>query len=271
MNCEKIRDHIVCQIREHVDIAVLGLSGGADSLLCALLCRDALGKNEVFAYSMPYSEFDHGHFNRNSEAWAQHIGVHHRVIPIKAAADQLNATLARALDGHEPEHLSILNLGNTRARVRMCLLYGAAHHLNQQERKRARVIGTGNLSEDFIGYDTKGGDALADLFPIGDLFKSEVYAMLEFYRDAGLITESMINRKPSAGLWEGQTDEQEIGFTYSEMEPAIRQLIRHGRAKPTTELPEVTRFVWERHMANKHKHEAPPVIKVRNSEGELIS
>lgn len=266
MNVKRVIDTIIKEIKKNVDTAVVGLSGGADSFLVMLLCETALGKENVYAYSMPYSETDIQTFNSKSKTYAEHIGVHHRTINIGETAKSLAATVAGAIG----DELSTLNAGNARSRARMCLLYGIAHHLNEQLKNRVRVMGTGNLSEDFIGYDTKGGDALADIFPIGQLFKSEVYMLLEYFRDQGKITEEMINRVPSAGLWEDQTDEDELGYSYNEMEPAIRFILENYNQIEGTTLSELELFVWGRHISNKHKHEAPPVIVLRDDSGKML-
>ncbi|MBU1169675.1 MAG: NAD(+) synthase [Proteobacteria bacterium] len=270
MNVKAVINTICSEIKSHVDTAVVGLSGGADSFLVMLLSAEALGRENVYAFSLPYSDTDVKTFNSLSKMYADHIGVHHTSVSIKAVADALTATISGIFDPRSSSALSTLNAGNARSRARMCVLYGAAHHLNETLNKRVRVMGTGNLSEDFIGYDTKGGDALADIFPIGQLFKSEVYKLLEYFRDQGKITEAMINRVPSAGLWENQTDEDELGYTYNAMEPAIRHIIKHYSHIDESGLDPIQHFVWNRHTANKHKHEAPFVIKLRDEKGQMI-
>lgn len=263
MNHDKIRLHIVEEVKKQVDIAVMGISGGADSLLVALLMRDALGGDNVYTLSMPYSDIDYAYFNKDSELIAGSLGIKHRLVPI---TNTLNV-LKKDFVGPHVAGISQLCEGNLRSRLRMCLLYAHANYLSECfYDKRVRVIGTGNLSEDYIGYDTKGGDALADIFPIGELLKSEVYAMLEFYRDRGDITEQMINRKPSAGLWDGQTDEDELGYTYAEMEKSVIKLAYEAviDCKKLLNMDEVDEFVWNRHKANKHKHAAPPVVILRD-------
>jgi NAD+ synthase len=216
---------------------------------------------------MPFSETDLKTFNSNSKKCAEHIGVNHQTVSINACATALTNAVADASRSFFPEEISLLNSGNARSRIRMSILYGVAHHLNEKLHNRVRVMGTGNLSEDFIGYDTKGGDALADIFPIGDLLKPEVYMMLEHYRDRGIITEEMINRKPSAGLWEDQTDEDELGISYDEMAPSIQYLQQNYDSIKEETLSSTDLFVWKRHVNNKHKHEAPPVIKVKDARG----
>lgn len=260
-DCKQLVQHISHEIREQTDIAVVGLSGGADSSLTATLCSVALGKEAVYGISMPYNEVDTQTFNTLSAQLADKIAINHLVRPVGAIADAINQQIH--LD--DPGELTDTNKGNARSRARMCILYGVAHNLSSRfPNKRVRVIGTGNLSEDFIGYDTKGGDALADYFPIGDLFKSEVYQLLEYFRDLGTIEEANINRTPSAGLEADQTDEKDLGHTYNEMETGIRFCLKHYDNMHNQVLDPITTFVWNRHLAHKHKHEAPPALKLRS-------
>jgi NAD+ synthase len=222
---------------------------------------------------MPYGKVDtdQGRFNANSVRVGEKLGIHNIHAPISNISDAINhlvnKSLAHLLKKEEIAHsdfisLNSVNVGNARSRARMTVLYGISHELNEILKKRVRVIGTGNLSEDFIGYDTKGGDALCDIFPIGELFKSEVYQLADYLVTKNLIQEDMIDRVPSAGLWDNQSDESELGYSYSLMEKSIRKIITN--AWPKEDFNEVDEFVWDRHFKNKHKHEAPPVLSLRN-------
>ncbi len=260
-DCGRLLEHLFKEIKSFTDIAVVGLSGGADSSLSATLCMKALGKGNVYGISMPYNEKDIRTFNARSAKLAERIGINHLVRPIAAIANAVNEKIFM----RDADELTDQNMGNSRSRARMCVLYGIAHNLSAAFPKRKiRVIGTGNLSEDFIGYDTKGGDALADFFPIGELFKSEVYQLLEHFRDEGDIDEDNIDRIPSAGLEENQTDEEDLGYSYNEMEAGIRFCLENYESMPGKDLDEITSFVWQRHRTQKHKHEAPPVITLRS-------
>jgi len=247
MNKTIVYNELMKQISNSADIVVIGLSGGADSTLVATLCSDALGKKNVYGLSLPCGKLDEQTFNERSFRFAEFLGIHHEYISISNVVD----AFANSFDG-----LSPLNLGNVKSRTRMMFLYSQAGKLAEKNKgKRVRVVGTGNLSEDWIGYDTKGGDALADFFPIGELLKSEVYEMLEFVG----VLEKFIDRAPSAGLEDGQTDEKDLGYYYDEMSKSV--LYQFYNIKNETE---VDKFVAKRHAANKHKHEAIPVFKLRN-------
>lgn len=248
-------DKVCVELREFTDIAVIGMSGGADSTLIVTLCMLALGPENVYGYGMPYGPADFSVFNENSRKVADKLEVNYQEFPISDAVDGF--TFPTRFLGK----LSPLNYGNIKSRMRMIYLYTASTHLAEVSGLRVRVIGTGNLSEDYIGYDTKGGDALADIFPIGSLFKSEVYQLLDYFAEKGYIEDSMIDRIPSAGLEQGQTDEGDLGYTYDEMEPAIRYLT--GEIYSSIHIPEdVLSFVIMRHAANRHKHEAIPVVNL---------
>ena len=263
---------ITVDIRAKVDIAVIGLSGGADSTLVAALCANALGRENVYGVGMPYNSLDEETFNDKSAQVAKRLGITYDVVPIGAAVNDV--TQCVCFNGQ----ISQLNAGNLRSRIRMVTLYTYACSIGEHHPgKKCRVMGTGNLSEDFIGYDTKGGDALGDIFPIGELLKKDVYNMLDMFVADGILVDDLIDRVPSAGLWDGQTDEDELGMSYDEMAPAVKYLVnnymlfngittrsdfdtRLGRHGNFTEREKyVLFFVWDRHIKNKHKHEAPYV------------
>lgn len=253
-------DDLDCQIRKQTDVAVLGMSGGADSTLVALLCRQALGPGNVYDVHMPYGPTDKEKYNARSVRTAARLNFQNSVtIPIYGIADAI-VTAVESKWGR----LTDVNAGNARSRARMTVLYAVAHRLGSDGLK-ARVVGTGNLGEDFIGYDTKGGDALCDFFPIGELLKSEVYQLLEYFRDRGDIDEDMIDRVPSAGLWDGHSDEVELGYTYNAMEPSVLKFLpfvddenAYALMAVLIDSP-VDQFVFDRYWANKHKHEGPLV------------
>jgi NAD+ synthase len=200
---------------------VFGLSGGVDSAVVAGLCQAAAPAN-VVGVLMP------AHSAPGDEADATLVADHFRIPTIRVdlapAYDHFSVTLREAMEGlpaeqipdaaHTSQDLKAgLPLANVKPRLRMTTLYFVANTLNYM------VAGTGNRSELSIGYFTKYGDGGVDLLPIGGLLKSEVRAAA---RELG-VPDSVIDKPPSAGLWPGQTDEAEMGFTYAELENYLTQ------------------------------------------------
>jgi NAD+ synthase len=263
---QNFEKEIVKGLKDFTDIAIVGMSGGADSTLVTTLCVQALGKENVVGIHMPCGATDEKTFNSRSRKTADRLGVKSYFLPIKETVD----ALIREVLYYEDLYISDLVAGNTRSRMRMVNLYAMAGIFSQMNPgKRVRVIGTGNLSEDFIGYDTKGGDALADIFPIGELYKSEVYGFLDYYKEKGVLDEENIDRVPSAGLWEGQTDEGELGYSYNQMQTAVEYCMNNYEDMESEEMKKemeedpLLKFVWNRHVVNKHKHMAPKVITLK--------
>ncbi|HYT67164.1 MAG TPA: NAD(+) synthase [Vicinamibacterales bacterium] len=217
----KSTDSIVEWLRQRVAQSgargfVFGLSGGIDSAVVARLCQSAAPSN-VVGVLMPC------HTDPRDEADARLVADHFQIptlrLDLAPAYDQFTKVLGEVVRTLPPEHFpgpahatedikAQLPLVNVKPRLRMTTLYYVANTLNYM------VAGTGNRSELSIGYFTKYGDGGVDLLPIGNLLKSEVRAAA---RDLG-VPEAIIEKAPSAGLWLGQTDEAEMGFTYAELE-----------------------------------------------------
>jgi len=174
---------------------VLGISGGIDSALVGKLCVMALGDDNVQGLFLPADK----DVNPDSRQVAKYLHIYTNTIPIGKMCQEM-AMLTGALDQ--------IPYGNIKARMRMVCLYAHANKNNML------VAGTGNRSEILTGYFTKYGDGGCDILPIGDLYKTEVW---QLSADIGLPT-NIINKVPSAELWEGQTDEDELGVGYEKLD-----------------------------------------------------
>jgi len=212
VNAELLRRVLVGFIREEVQKigvrrAVLGLSGGIDSALVAYLAAEALGAENVYACTMPYRTS-----NPESEAHArliaEDLGINYQVIEITPMIDAYFQQFPDA---------SNMRRGNKMARERMTILYdhSAAHG--------ALVLGTSNKTELLLGYGTLFGDMASALNAIGDIYKTQVWQLSE----AMGVPREVIEKKPSADLWAGQTDEQELGFTYREVDELLYWMVDH--------------------------------------------
>ena len=182
--------------------AVIGISGGKDSSIAAALCVEALGKDRVIGVLMPQGE---QHDIDKAFMLVNHLGIKHFVINIKDTVD----AILRAL----PDDLEITaqTKQNLPPRIRMSTLYAVSQSVN------GRVVNTCNLSEDWVGYSTRYGDAAGDFSPMSLLTVTEV-------KEIGLLLglpEELVNKVPIDGLC-GKTDEENLGFTYAELDVYIR-------------------------------------------------
>jgi NAD+ synthase len=185
--------------------AVIGLSGGVDSALSCYLAAEALGPENVLAIQMPYETSSPESFE-HAQTVIDALGVHSLTVPITA---MVNPLFERFPDAGQ------IRRGNVMARVRMLILY------DQSEAFRGLVVGTGNKTEILLGYTTLYGDSACALNPLGDLYKTQVRQLA---RALG-VPEEIINKPPSADLWAGQTDEDELGFTYDEVDRLLYLLV----------------------------------------------
>ncbi|MBX5445382.1 NAD+ synthase [Sphaerobacter sp.] len=242
-----LADQIAAWIKEQVAQAgvqggVVGLSGGIDSAVVAGLATRALGPERVTAAIMP------AHSNpqdvEHAKLAAAAFGLEPLVIDLSRAYDVLRETL--------PPGSEMAN-ANIKPRLRMITLYHLANTRN------ALVIGTGNKSEEMVGYFTKYGDGGVDILPIGGLYKHQVVALA---REIG-VPEPIITKPPSAGLWAGQTDEGEMGITYDELD-AILAAIERGDTTgfPPDKVARVERMI----ASSEHKRRLPPIFEPAGAE-----
>ncbi len=225
--------------------AVVGVSGGVDSSLTLKLGIDALGAENITAISMP-------ELGVSSQENIDHAKALCHALNVTFFYQPVNQFLTDFY--HLPWDPNKLATQNTKARIRAVLLYNYANTSD------AMVLGTSNKSETLLGYGTKYGDLAADLEVIGDLYKDEVFALADF---VGLPRE-IIEKTPTAELYSGQTDEGELGASYSQLDPILKrrklgadQLVERG-INPT-----LVHAVLKRIEKNKHKTEMPPVLKIK--------
>jgi NAD+ synthase len=199
---------------------VLGLSGGVDSAVSASLAAAALGPENVTAAILPYRT-SAPQSRLDAEAVARQLGIRTELVDISAMADALIS--AQKID--DP-----LRRGNVMARARMIVLYDIS------SRDRALVFGTSNKTELLLGYGTLFGDMASALNPLGDLYKTQVWNLA---RHLGLPRE-VIDKRPSADLWEGQTDEGEMGFSYADADHVLALMVDQRRT-----VDEVISLGWD--------------------------
>lgn len=218
----------------HTDGLIIGLSGGIDSSVCAALMVRAVGERAL-GISMPVKSNPKD--QQDAKLLAEAIGIRYYPLDLSAAHQLMFDDITKLVDYRASnERLSDANL---RARLRMSALYTIANL------KNLLVVGTDNAAELYTGYFTKYGDGGVDILPIANLSKAQVY---EWGAYLG-VPKAILQREPSAGLWEGQTDEGEMGTTYDYIDAHLR-----GES-----IPDKDRQIIETmHARSEHKRHTPP-------------
>lgn len=227
---------------------VVGLSGGVDSATVTKLCADAIGAENVLNVFMPSRVTPVEDYKTTSELSAL-WGTEYKVVDVQPAVDALAAVL---LSGRETP----LERGNISARCRMIVLYNLA------KKRNYLVVGTSNQSELMMGYFTKFGDGACDVTPMANLYKTEVRQLARIIG----VPEPIIAKPPSAGLWEGQTDESEMGIRYEDLDGILYDLEQDrsdSQIAVDTGLPieEIDRI---RRQVKSMEHKRLPAIRPRD-------
>lgn len=246
---ERMRDYLETA---RASCYVLGLSGGVDSSTVAALAAKAVGSKRVIALIMPDATSTPKEDVEDAEALARRLGIEFVVSPI----DGLVSAATNSLPFFDPKDL--VALGNVKARLRMLTLYYAANRLN------GLVLGASDRSEILLGYFTKHGDGAADLFPIGDLYKTQVRYLA---RHLG-VPDSIAFKPSSPRLWPGQTAEGELGFSYEVADQVLYAVFDLGysaeEAAKAADVPlPLVENLLRRVRVTDHKRKPPPIIGLR--------
>jgi NAD+ synthase len=229
---------------------VIGLSGGIDSSVVGALSVAAVGKDKVLGLYLP-----DGRANPENDSQVKELvnilDCEFATIPIQEIVD----TSIKVTGIITEKELSMLVIGNLKARIRMNIWYLHANKRNYL------TVGGGNKSEIMTGYATKYGDSAVDIFPIGDLYKTQVRILAKNLD----IPEAIINKPPTAGLWEGQTDEEELGITYDLLD---RILVRIEYFQDDEEIQVATgatidEIIRVRTLIRKSEHKRRPPMMIK--------
>jgi NAD+ synthase len=228
---------------------VVGVSGGLDSALAAHLLVDAVGPDRVTGRILPADPSNSENI-ADARELCEGLGVEYRVTDIQPLVDDVTA----ASHGDLPKTA----YGNAQARIRMTLLYQAA---NAED---LLVVGPNNRSELLLGYFTKYGDGAADVAPLADLYKTEV---VDLARLVG-VPDHIVEKTPTAELWEDQTDPGELGAPYETIDPILRAYVDDDRAlDDVVDLTDADRDLVEQFLemyeTSRHKRERPPSPGIR--------
>lgn len=253
LDLAKTRDVLVNFLRDEVkkigfNKVILGLSGGIDSALVAFLAAEAFGPENVYTVMMPYKTSSKESVE-HAELVVKATGINTKKVEITPMAD---AYFAMEKD------MSSLRKGNVMARTRMCVLF------DNSAKEGAIVLGTSNKTEILLGYSTQFGDSASAINPIGDLYKAQVWALSEFMG----VPKEVIYKKPSADLWEGQTDEQELGFSYQMADEILYYLVEERMTlEEITALgynEEIVKTIMRKIKMAQYKRKLPVIANISN-------
>jgi len=254
LNYKKVHEELVTFIRGEVykagyEKAVLGLSGGVDSSLSTYLTTEALGNGNVYGINMPYRESSTDGI-RHARQIASQLNINFVSIEITSMIDAFFESFPDA---------DSIRKGNKMARERMSILYDQSVRLN------ALVVGSSNKTEILLGYGTLYGDMACAVNPLGDLYKTQVW---DLAREVG-VPEEIIEKTPSADLWDGQTDEGELGLSYSEVDRLLNLMIDNGLTREELIqkgfLEDFIERVMERILSSDFKRRMPIVAEISQS------
>ena len=225
----------------------MGLSGGVDSAVAAVLCKEALGKDNILCIFMP-DETTPEDDVKHCESLVKQFDLKCTRIDITPIVNQIQTVCLE-----KPDKIALANI---KTRVRMILLYEYANET------RSLVCGASNKSELLIGYFTKYGDGGVDFQALGDLYKTQVYQLADFLK----IQKSLISKPPTAGLWMGQTDEQELGMSYETLDKILYGLEQNLDIKEIQKIANVKKSDVERirqmRIKSQHKRRVPLILKI---------
>ena len=228
--------------------AVLGLSGGVDSAVVATLLANALGAKNVHGVIMPYRTSNPESLE-HAVLVAEQLGINH---PVRDISPMVDAFFADEPDADQ------VRRGNKMARERMCILYDYSAKI------KGLVIGTSNKTELLMGYGTIFGDLASAINPIGDLYKTHIWQLAEYLG----VPQEIIDKPPSADLWVGQTDEQELGYTYQEIDQLLYYLVDLRYPDEILQnlgyKPETIRDIKGRIQRSQFKRRPPVIAKLTN-------
>lgn len=230
---------------------VLGVSGGIDSAVVAGLASRALGPKNVLGIFMP-AKVTVTEDYKHVEALQKQFGFE----MISLHIGEISEAFLGTVNEKDPSNTKKMEIANIFPRIRMTILY---YHANK---KKSLVIGTSNKTEILIGYSTKFGDSAADINPIGDLYKFQIR---EIAKNIGVPSE-IIEKPPTAGLWKGQTDEEEIGMSYNQLDNILMGLekfetIEEIAKELDIELKMVNK-IQDRINASEHKGRLAKILKL---------
>ncbi|PSM52576.1 NAD synthetase, NH3-dependent [Campylobacter blaseri] len=251
MNYKKLEKELIKFLKKSLkdtgrENFIVGISGGLDSAIVSTLCAKISIKH-TFGIIIPSGSSSKANIE-DAISHCNDFGIIHKIINIETMISAYEDNIGM---------LNKLRKGNLTSRLRMCVLYDISNYM------QAVVVGTSNLSERMLGYGTVYGDLAYAFNPIGEIFKTELFEFAKYLN----IDDKIINKAPSGDLWEGQSDEAELGYTYKEMDKVLKDIKDNGLSFNKLEKKydnELVNFIRNRIKSNNFKLKMPPIANIRD-------
>ncbi len=250
INWIDIKEQLIVFLKEEVkksglEKVTVGLSGGLDSAVVAVLCKEAFG-DKLNCVLMP-SQFSSQSSIDDAIDLCEKFDIRYEIVSIEP---MVSAYIDKMADDK-------LRIGNFSARMRMSVLYDIS------SREKSLVVGTSNKSELLLGYGTVFGDIACAINPIGEIYKSDEYELARLLK----VTDAILNKAPSADLWEGQSDEDDLGYSYKQMDDVLKLMVDEKKSKEQLiDLgfeEKLINMLAYRIKANEFKGKLPQIAKIK--------
>jgi NAD+ synthase len=251
MNHQYIKEQMVNFLKDEaekigVKNVVVGISGGLDSAIVSILCKEVFGDN-LHGVLLP-SQFSSDTSIKDAKELCEKFSISYETVSI--------APMVEGYFENNDKDASALRKGNYSARMRMAVLYDISAKYN------AIVVGTSNRSEILLGYGTHYGDTACAINPLGNMYKSDEFAFGEYLG----VPNSILTKKPSADLWEGQSDEEELGYSYKTMDDVLKEFVDKGISKEDLILngvdEKLIHMLESKMVANAFKGKLPTIAQI---------
>lgn len=260
-----ILNHICSEIKNFTEIAIVHLNGDPNSILLTAILKKSLGKENVYCLNLPYQlEFENKLLYKDPKVVADELGVNFSKKYLYSLTEETNLNLIQLfsnIDILKNSSISLDNLKNSIVKSRMSLIYGLRQQLAFVTNRKTRVVGSISLSEDFLNNSITGEENFADIFPLAELFESELSQLSNYFLEENIIPFNLTDRTEYLNFYEDDDPNKLTKISYNQLEASIRKIASDNWSN--SEWSHIDEFVWKKHFENKNKKQPIRTLSLR--------